>query len=190
MSGLSPLAWILIFICGSISIFELWKQKRDESQPFLERQRLRIPLSEFASHARDNGWDLGHPRTSDIKSFLNGLEQAGQDGLIQFWGAKKQNHNTPSDRLLPISSEFWAGENGYLKAHINTFSLFDFDKTMGNGREDIWERQTNNMETYTTRYSRSGAERTDYCNLQLNRQQAMHWLEVEAPQYRRTNDNA
>lgn len=130
----------------------------------------RIPLLEFIELAENDGWDISGRDNLQILDLLDGLNQAGGDGDIRFWGRLNRNQFDSlarAERLIPIDVKHWVDFQIEPSAAITGSENF---KTL----------------TYDPRQT---ANRTaGYIDLHLEREAAKTWLRLKAKSFQGLRD--
>lgn len=174
------LAFILMFaelwwqpVGKLISSVRSSKRERSHDARSSAATSKRMPLIALYHEANRRGWDFGGT-TGHVFDFANGLKQAGADGDIVFSGTRV--HRVPAlteDGFLEeIPKDFWRA------CSISAISPFKIDSRTGciAGIQD----QNKNTESYNPV---SSFGRLTYCDMHVDRAQAMRWLKIEAKQH-------
>lgn len=131
----------------------------------------RVPLLEFVELAKNNGWDISGTDNLQILDLFDGLNQAGSDGLIQFWGRLNRNQFDSlarAERLIPIDAKHWVDFQVEPSAAITNAENF---KTL----------------TYDPRQAANRAV-GGYIDLHLDREAAETWLHSKAKTFQGLRD--
>ncbi len=131
----------------------------------------RIPLTAFFKYAAENGWDF-QQESLQIYDLLNGLKQAGFDGVVRFWGRENSCPFPTNENLLvqlPV---------GYWGTHtVEAISCMTLDDS-GNA---IGITETNQKIKTEDEFLNDNTG--IYADIHLDRAQAEKWLKDETQNY-------
>jgi len=125
----------------------------------------RMPLLSLLSEAKMRGWVFSGDRDA-LYNFTQGLRQAASEGAVAVWGVDvKRGTDLESAPSIYVTEKI---EPSYFKLHWI----------------DTHQGWVHNKNTYMTTSLPSGNEQHSYCDLQLDREQALAWLSREGDRLR------
>jgi hypothetical protein len=135
--------------------------------PAWSRRSNRMALLDLRDLAAKRGWDFHSGESLHILDFVDGLQQAGLDQSLRFWG-RRNLHGvvslTEAQPLEEIQPDHWAD--------------FKIDATSLLHTEGNIHAQSNDMR---------GVNRERYMDLHVDGPTARRWLRREANQYKGRN---
>jgi hypothetical protein len=124
----------------------------ESSRSFAEPLAERIPIIDFVGFAGQGGWQVSGTNDLEAADLMDGLTQAGVDGVVQFWG--RQSEEKP---LVLVEQKHWQEYE------------FDWISVL---------HTNNNVSTRTQKFSTEHNRYvTGYIDIHLDRTAATRWLQ-------------
>ena len=176
----SPIPELLILggIVGLLVWLASFKPVRDRFGfrfKFVLKQPWRISLRDFFDIASWNGWVLHGDDSGHVYDLANGLQQAGLDGRVKFWGRKESRFGffTEDEPLDEIPATFWRSNK------IDSFSCL-----VHSADGPAIEITKDNRQTKTKHTFSDDRQTQAYIDIYLERKNAVKWLKNEASAFK------
>lgn len=147
--------------------YRLWKRDQEKIKELTSTNShtpLRITMIELRNQAEELGWVFHTQETTEPLDFIDALQQAGSDGVIQFWGRENDtgfDDITRRNVLIKIPESYW------IEHHIDFAPLLE---------------AVDNFNVKTINYDMRG--KAQYFDIQAGREAALKWLARESLTYR------
>jgi hypothetical protein len=166
------LHWVPPLIFAGIGFVLFWKmrpvavpaaQTLESYSPNRSLKPQRMPILQFMKLAEEQGWKISGEHDLEAVDLMDGLRQAGSDGVIQLWRRLKRHGNRiriQNEVSVPIPREHWRD--------------FEFDWISVLRAKENSETSTYNLNEANTWYHGG------YVDICLDREAAVPWLEAGA----------
>jgi hypothetical protein len=131
----------------------------------------KMPILEFMHLAARRGWQILGEQNLEAVDLMDGLREAGSEGIIRFWGRLDKNGNRfliENEIRVQMPAKHWRD--------------YELDWTSVLSAKDNLETRTYTLRKPTRRYHHG------YADICLDRAAAIGWLKTEAMAFRGRRD--